>query len=71
MELQNLADNRKFRKTFKPVFTDKVQVSQSITLIGNGEMFTDDLKIAEIFNDDRVSQKNCLTFNHMLKNNDT
>ena len=37
-----------FWKTVKPVFTDKVQVSQSITLIENGEMVTNDLKIAEI-----------------------
>ena len=51
LDLKNLTDNRKFWKTVKPVFTDKVQVSQSITLIENGEMVTDDLKIAEIFND--------------------
>lgn len=44
-------DNRKFWKTVKPVFTDKLQVSQSITLIENDEMVIDDLKIAEIFND--------------------
>ncbi len=43
-------DNRKFWKTVKPVFTDKVQVSLSITLIENDEMVTDDLKIAGIFN---------------------
>ena len=51
LDLKNLTDNRKFWKTVKPVFTDKVQVSQSITLIENDEMVTDDLKIAEIFND--------------------
>ena len=51
LDLKNLTDNRKFWKTIKPVFTDKVQVSQSIILIENGEMVTDDLKIAEIFND--------------------
>ena len=44
-------DNRKFWKTVEPVFTDKVQLSQSITLVENEEMITDDLKIAEIFND--------------------
>ncbi len=43
-------DNRKFWKTVKPVFTDEVQVFLSITLIENDEMVTDDLKIAEIFN---------------------
>ena len=51
LDLKNLTDNRKFWKTVKPVFTGKVQVSQHITLIENGEMVTDDLKIAEIFND--------------------
>ena len=50
LDLNNLTDNSKFWKTVKPVFTDKVQVSQSITLIEKGEMVTDDLKIAEIFN---------------------
>ena len=50
LDLKNLTDNRKFWKTVKPVFTDKVQVSQSITHIENGEMVTNDLKIAEIFN---------------------
>ena len=51
LDLKNLTDNRKFWKTVKPVFTDKVQVSQTITLIENGEMVTNDHKIAEIFND--------------------
>ena len=50
LDLNNLTDNRKFWKAVKPVFTDKVQVSQSITLIEKGEMVTNDLKIAEIFN---------------------
>ena len=42
LDLNNLTDNRKFWKTVKPVFTDKVQVSQSITLIEKGEMVTND-----------------------------
>ena len=34
----------------KPVFTDTVQVCQSVTLIENGEFVSDDLAIAEGFN---------------------
>ena len=52
LKLKNLTDNRKCWKTVKPVLNDKVQVSQRITLIESGEMATDDLKIAEIFNAD-------------------
>ena len=51
LDLNNLTDNRKFLKTVKPVFIDKVQVSQSIKLIEKSEMVTDDLKTAKIFND--------------------
>ena len=51
LNLNNIIDNRKFCNTIKPVFTDKVKFSQSITLVETGEMVTDDLKIAEIFID--------------------
>ena len=50
LNLKDLKDNRKFWKTVKPVFTDTVQVCQSVTLIENGEFVSDDLAIAEGFN---------------------
>ena len=50
INLDNLKDNRKFWKTVKPIFSDKVQVNSSLTLIENDKMITNDLEIAEIFN---------------------
>ena len=46
----DLTDNRKFWKTVKPVFSNEIQTSSSVTLIEDGEVITDDAKIAEIFN---------------------
>ena len=37
-------------KTVKPVFSNEIQTSSSVTLIEDGKMTTDDAKIAEIFN---------------------
>ena len=50
INLGNLTDNRKFWKTVKPIFSDKVQVNSSLTLIENGRMISNDSEIAEIFN---------------------
>ena len=50
INLGNLTDNRKFWKTVKPIFSDKVQVKSSLTLIENGKMMSKDSEIAEIFN---------------------
>ena len=50
LSLGDLTDNRKFWKTVKPVFSNEVQTTSSITLIEDGKMMTEDLKIAEIFN---------------------
>ena len=38
LELKHLTDNRKFWKPVKPVFTDTVQVSQSVTLIEKAKL---------------------------------
>ena len=43
----NLTDNHRFWKTVKTLFSDKVQVSSSITLIEDGRMVSQDLEIAE------------------------
>ena len=50
LNLGNLTDNRKFWKTVKPVFSNEIQTSSSVTLIEDGKMINDDVKIAEIFN---------------------
>ena len=49
LNLGDLTDNHKFWKTVKPVFSNEVQTTSSITLIEDGKMVTKDLKIAEIF----------------------
>ena len=46
-----VTDNKKFWKTVKPLFTDKVQTSSSITLVENEKIITNDSEIAEIFNE--------------------
>ena len=50
LDLGDLADNRKFWRTVKPVFSNEVQTNSSVTLMEDGKMITEDLKIAEIFN---------------------
>ena len=50
LDLGDLADNRKFWRTVKPVFSNEVQTNSSVTLMEDGKMITEDLKIAEFFN---------------------
>ena len=49
LNLKDLKDNRKFWTTMKPIFTDTVQVCQSVTLSENDEFGSDELVIAEGF----------------------
>ena len=51
LDLNFVTDNKKFWKTVKPLFTDTVQTSSSITLIENEKFITNDSEIAEILND--------------------
>ena len=48
-DISSLTDNRKFWKAIKPVFAEKIQPAPTITLEENGELISDDRKIAEIF----------------------
>ena len=48
--MNSVIDNKKFWRTVKPFFTDKVQITPSITLIENEKLITDEIEIAEIFN---------------------
>ena len=45
-----LTDNRKFWRTVKPLFSDKIQTSTVITLPENDELVSDNKVVANIFN---------------------
>ena len=49
--MNSVTDNKKFWRTVEPLFTHKVQTSPSITLIENEKLITDEILIAEIFNE--------------------
>ena len=44
-----ISDNKKFWKTIKPLFSEKATTSQSITLVDNQDIYSDDGKVAHIF----------------------
>ena len=47
---KDIADNKKFWQTGKPLFSDKVQSKEKITLAQGEMMFTEDAKNAELLN---------------------
>ena len=51
LDTHDLTDNKKFWKAIKPIFTDKIQTSQTINLLEKGKIISDDMKIAEVFNE--------------------
>ena len=54
LDLSLVADNKKFWKTVKPLFSDKISHQdishQDISLTKDGKTITEDLQLAEIFN---------------------
>ena len=44
-----ISDNKKFWRTVKPFFSDKVTTSENITLFENGDILEDDKKVSQIF----------------------
>ena len=50
INLASLNDKHKFWKTVRPLFSDKVPLNSSITLIEDGKMITENSEIAEVFN---------------------
>ena len=46
--MKDISDNRKFWKTVKPLFSDKIQTPGSITLLEGDELVSDDKKVAKI-----------------------
>ena len=49
--MNSVTDNKRFWRTVKPHFTDKVQTSSSITLVENEKIITNDSDIGVIFNE--------------------
>ena len=50
LDLSLIADNKNFWKTVKPLFSDKISQKDIISLKEDGKTITEDLPIAEIFN---------------------
>ena len=50
LDLSLIADNKKFWKTVKPLFSDKISHKDTISLKEDGKTITEVLPIAEIFN---------------------
>ena len=47
LDQKNITDNKKFWKTMKPLFSDKVSGSVGITLVENEAIMSEDRKVAE------------------------
>ena len=50
LDLSLSADNKTFWKTVKPLFSDKISHRDIISLMEDGKTITEDLPVAEIFN---------------------
>ena len=51
LEAKLITDNKKFWKSVKPLFSDKITVKEIINLTENGEILSSDTDIADTFND--------------------
>ena len=51
LKLSDVCDNKKFWKVVKPLFSNKVKARNTITLMEENVLITDELKLANIFND--------------------
>ena len=50
IKISNIADNKKFWQTVKPLFSDKINHRETINLIDNEIIFSNDEEVAETFN---------------------
>ena len=50
LQPSSITDNKKFWKTVKPMFSEKTMATDSITLIENNKIISEDQEVAEIFN---------------------
>ena len=71
LDLSNVTDNRKFWKTTRPLFANKIKVKNKITLHENSKSTKDDQQLANIFNSFFVNTASCLkiSFNKSLPQN--
>ena len=46
-----VSDNKKFWKTVKPLFSEKIFSSETITLVDKNVIYEEDNKVSEMFND--------------------
>ena len=46
----NTTDSKKFWKTVRPLFSDKGGIRDKIILVENDELISEDIEVAEIFN---------------------
>ena len=51
LDIKNLTDNRKFWRSVKPLFNDKVKTSSTIVLMENNKIVSEDHVVATILND--------------------
>ena len=51
LDIKSLMDNRKFWKTAKPLFSNKMQAPPEIARLENEVLVTDGKEVAEIFNE--------------------
>ena len=49
--MKNVTDNKKFWNTVKPLFTNKGGTKENITLVNEGKIITEDVQVAQTFND--------------------
>ena len=50
LDTSNVTDNKKFWRMVKSLFSDKFLSNESITLVEGSEIFQDDTKVSETFN---------------------
>ena len=68
----SITDNKKFWKTVKPLFSEKVASTASITIVENGTICSDDGNVSQIFNDffsNAVKNLNIITNNDVITDN--
>ena len=51
LDIKYLVDNRKFWKTVRPLFSNKILAPSKIALMENEALGTDDKEVAEVFNE--------------------
>ena len=51
LDLKNITDNKKFWKTMKPLFSDKLSNHGNTTLVKNKKIISEDGEVAQAFND--------------------